>query len=552
MESPGIHALILVILLSGSTAAHSSGAGQGPPPVYTEAPPTEEKIDLSTAEEFCPKNSTWSDWRPAQEVLGVEIQQDRNCRPDNPKVVAAATRGTNNVPTRTLMETGLAEDAVEKGRDLDGDGDPDVINITLEVSEINGKKPSGSRTNTVRQEIAPGIAPGFWVFSPKTRGMASEGSTPSELIRVPSPTLRVEQGDQVSVELENTHYMPHTIHFHGVDHGFTSDGEGNDGVPQTSEEPVMPGESRTYEIEPRQPGTMAYHCHVQPQSHVLMGLNGMFVISPEAENNTLQTFNIGGGKVRNPSKPVEKRYDQEYDYIYQDVDRKLHEIVEMSNDPRVVSKMINRGYDVTERTADYFLLNGKSFPYTERESQIIVEKNQEVKLRAINTGKQDIDLHMHGHKPTATHRDGVRSRQIQRDVFKLGAFQRLDLVINTTDNGLDSYGPGVWLMHNHRENAVTTDGIAPGGDLSTITYSSYLKPNGEPEMKGVSWKPYFTEAYYEREVPVWNSYDSTGLFGDIAMLPPSGSMIAATAVAGLMIGLGAGYTARKRWVTGDA
>ncbi|MDY6777846.1 MAG: multicopper oxidase domain-containing protein [Candidatus Nanohaloarchaea archaeon] len=484
--------VIVVSFLVPLVAGHGGGTTPRPPPAYTEAPPTED-IDISSAEPFCPKNRTWSEWRPAQTVLGVEMQADWSCKPDNPKVVAAVTKGTNNVPTKILMQTGLSEDAVEKGRDLDSDGDPDMINITLEVSEINGKKPAGQSFNSVRQEIAPGISPGFWVFSPKTRGMASEGSAGANLIRMPSPTIRVEQGDHVRVELENTHYMPHTIHFHGVDHAYTdSKGYGNDGVPQTSEEPVMPGESRTYNLQPRQPGTMAYHCHVQPQVHVLMGLNGMFVVSRNTANNTLQTLNIGGGKVRNPSKPVASNYSQEYDYIYQGVDKALHEIITMSNDPRVVSKMINRGYDVTERTADYFLLNGKSFPYTMRESQIIVGPDQRIKLRVINTG--------------------------------------------TTNNGLDSYGSGVWLVHNHKEDAITTNGIAPGGDLSTITYKSYLQANGRPEVQGTSWKVYFTEAYYERKVPVWNSYDPTGLFGEVGLRPASPVILLLFALVGLVVG----------------
>ena len=76
-------------------------------------------------------------------------------------------------------------------------------------------------------------------------------------LRLPSPVIRVEQGDEIKIILENTHYMPHTIHFHGVDHPFLDEnGEGNDGVPQTSEIPVLPGEARVYELKPRQPGTM--------------------------------------------------------------------------------------------------------------------------------------------------------------------------------------------------------------------------------------------------------------------------------------------------------
>ena len=32
-------------------------------------------------------------------------------------------------------------------------------------------------------------------------------------------------------------------------------------------------------------------------------------------------------------------------------------------------------------------------------------------------------------------------------------------------------------------------------------------------MQGVSYKPYFTEAYYRKEVPIWESY-APGLFAE--------------------------------------
>jgi len=535
--------LILFTVLLAPAAAHTGDGQRKVPPPYEPAPPSEE-VDLGEVEPFCPGNS--SGWREAQTVMGVDIAADPSCSPDDPRVVAAVTKGTDEIPRMMRMQTGLSEDAVVKGEDRDGDGDPDVVNITLEVAEINGKAPEGDILSS-RQEIAPGIAPGFWVFAPKTMGMASEGAAASDLLRMPSAPIRVEQGDEVTVELENTHYMPHTIHFHGTDHAYMEGGEGNEGVPQTSEKPVNPGDSRTYSFTPRQSGTMFYHCHVQPSTHVLMGLQGMFVIAEERTNNTMQTFNIGGGRVRNPPKAVEERYDRVYDMHYTDVDHELHEIVNVSNDPRVVSKMMNRGYDVTEREAEYFLLNGKSFPYTARESQVIVEEDEEVKMRVLNGGEESVSLHTHGHKPTATHLDGIRQGfNITRDVFHLSAAQRTDLVLNTTDNGLQSYGPGVWFTHNHRERAVTTDGIGPGGDVTMITYESFLKDDGFPELNGVSWEPYFTEEYYDRQVPVWNTYTEPRLFGEVPLRPPQTWVIVLLGLIGLLIGGGVTWFALQR------
>jgi len=370
--------------------------------------------------------------------------------------------------------------------------------------------------------------------------MASEGSAASDLIRMPSPSIRVEAEDEVHVTLENTHYMPHTIHFHGTDHAYMVDGAGNDGVPQTSEKPADPGETRTYDLQPSAAGTMFYHCHVQPSTHVLMGLQGMFVVEPERANNTVQTLNIGAGRVRHPSQSSEERYDREYDMQYQGVDTEMHEIINVSNDPRIVSKMLNRGYDVTERTADYFLLNGKSFPYTIRESQVLTTPNESVKLRVLNGGAEPVSLHTHGHKATITHYDGVEApeaAQITRDVYSVSAAQRLDLVLNTTIDGLHSYGAGVWFMHDHREQGVTADGIGPGGGITAITYTSFLQPNGFPKLNGVSWQPYFTADYYDRTVPVWNTYTDSRLFGDITKLPPSTAILLIFPIVGMLIGV---------------
>ncbi|MDZ7685757.1 MAG: multicopper oxidase domain-containing protein [Gammaproteobacteria bacterium] len=134
------------------------------------------------------------------------------------------------------------------------------------------------------------------------------------MLRLPSPVIRVEQGDRIEITLENSHYMPHTIHFHGVDHPYVdAEGEGNDGTPLASEMAVEPGRARTYNLSPRQAGTMFYHCHVQPHVHIMMGLQGMFVVEENEPDNWLQTLNIGAGQVRSPSKRIAADYDREYD-----------------------------------------------------------------------------------------------------------------------------------------------------------------------------------------------------------------------------------------------
>ncbi|MDO9049215.1 MAG: multicopper oxidase domain-containing protein [Methylobacter sp.] len=478
----------------------------------SDLPPT-AKVEMGPVEEVC-SDFTSPEWRKEQVIDGVKIQASRLCNPDNPADIAAFVKGTNGISMATLMETQLAADAITMSDDVDGDGDPDKIIIKLEIAELNGHSPD-MKDPTTTFDIAPGIQPTFWVFAPKTRDMSTLSiyePVANPLLRVPSPVIRVEQDDVVWLVLENTHYLPHSIHLHGIDHPFMDHvGVGNDGVAQTSNMDTMPGKSKTYVIKPRQPGTMYYHCHVQPHTHIPMGLQGIFIVEENRPNNWPQTLNVGAGQVRHPSVAVLEKYAREYDLHYQSADKELHELVARSaNDPRLIAKHMNMEYDTTDATDDYFMLNGRSFPYTLRESLIEMKQDEKVKLRVLNGHTEAMALHIHGHKPTVTHYDGVDNgpgSYIQRDVHGMVPAQRLDLELSGVDDGLHSFGQGIWMFHDHVEKAFTTNGVGEGGDISLVVYDGFLDEKGIPKSHGMSLAPYFTKGLWKRNYPIWQDYD---------------------------------------------
>ena len=487
-----------------------------------ENPPS-VKVPIGKKEPVC--NTDVPDWRRAQTIDGVKIQASKRCSPDKPAFIASVVKGTNNISMATLMDTRLTTDAVIKSDDMDGDGDPDRIEIHLEVTELNGFSPDFAGV-VPRFPIAPGVTPGMWVFSPKSRGMSTMSFASIEanpILRAPSPTIRVEQGDVLWIVLENTHYFPHTIHLHGVDHPFVdSSGEGNDGVPQMSEPYVLPGETRTYEIKPRVAGTFVYHCHVQTHTHVGMGLIGMLVVEENRPNNLVQTFNVGAGQVRHPSKAVAAEYDAEYDLVYHQMDKELGDIIQKYNDPRLIAWEMNHQYDLTDASEDYYTLNGLSMPYTLRESMIVVKPNQKIKMRMMNAGSELMAIHTHGHKATVTHYDGVKAKpdaRIMRDVYNVAPAQRLDLELNTTDDGLHSYGQGLWIFHDHAERGITTDGMNPGGNISVVAYDSWLTDEGLPKAQGVDPSVMFTEEFFKRSVPVFAVWGDEKTWGAVQAPP---------------------------------
>ena len=104
-------------------------------------------------------------------------------------------------------------------------------------------------------EVSPGVRSTVWTYN---------GT-------VPAPTLRFNEGDDVTVKFVNETPYAHTIHFHG-----THD-SANDGVfPQ-----IMPGEEYTYHFVAKESGLFMYHCHAFPTSeHVRMGMFGAMIIDP--------------------------------------------------------------------------------------------------------------------------------------------------------------------------------------------------------------------------------------------------------------------------------
>ena len=106
-------------------------------------PPTRPKMASKQLGFEKPCKDEHPEWRQGQTIDGVDIAESLACSPDNPYDVAAFVKGVNNVSMHTLMSTHLSEDALTKTDDLDGDGDPDVIRIKLEVIELNGRSPDG-------------------------------------------------------------------------------------------------------------------------------------------------------------------------------------------------------------------------------------------------------------------------------------------------------------------------------------------------------------------------------------------------------------------------
>ena len=279
-----------------------------------------------------------------------------------------------------------------------------------------------------------------------------------------------------------------------------------DGVPDITQPAVKPGEAFTYAFIAKNPGTHFYHRHVQPDVHVLMGLVGMLIIEPNRPGNLFSHLVPGAGRIQDLSKAAMEHYQREYSLVYMDIDDRLNRIPAAFKDHREIEKRMHREYDSTQRRPNIFLLNGRSFPFTLRDTPIKVASGERVKLRVLNAGARPIKLHTHGHHPTLTHLDGYpvpAGMRVTRDVFDLGAAQRIDLELRPGSDAFYASGPGVWIMHDHTEHAVTNKGISPGGDITAIVYEGFMdQEKGLPRV-ATNLDRFFDPEYYLGRVPVF-------------------------------------------------
>ncbi len=92
---------------------------------------------------------------------------------------------------------------------------------------------------------------------------------------IPGPLIKVPQGAQITIKFTNNTDVDSTIHSHGVrvDNKF-------DGVPDITQEKVMPGQSFTYILKFPDAGVYWYHPHIREDYAQELGLYGNFLVTP--------------------------------------------------------------------------------------------------------------------------------------------------------------------------------------------------------------------------------------------------------------------------------
>src|SRR5215203_5151079 len=93
---------------------------------------------------------------------------------------------------------------------------------------------------------------------------------------IPGPTLHVDQGSEITVEVTNNGDVEATVHWHGLrlENRY-------DGVPHETQLPIPIGGTYTYKIQFPDAGLYWYHPHIREDYGLEMGLYGNVVVVPD-------------------------------------------------------------------------------------------------------------------------------------------------------------------------------------------------------------------------------------------------------------------------------
>ncbi|WP_435363749.1 multicopper oxidase domain-containing protein [Haloarchaeobius sp. DYHT-AS-18] len=334
---------------------------------------------------------------------------------------------TTTQPTVNPVETG--GNTAKLLGDLPTTSKPEVVDLDERGHEVTLKPVKATHhLHPLETMNGPISLPVTWAF-------AADDGEPS----VPGPILRCTEGAELKITLDNTDAPhPHTLHFHGVRKTWE-----NDGVPTTTGITVMPGEKHTYTIPANVAGTHLYHCHYQTPMHMDMGMFGVLRVDPEGYEEA----------------------DKEYFMTVKEWDTRLSRQYAGENVK----------YDLTDRMADAFSINGKSAPRTlhpEDGSPIIVEPGDTVRIHWVNAGFHSHPMHIHNHRFKVVEKDGSpwpEQMQILQDVINVAPAERYTIEFEADAD------PGIYLIHCHKVNHIRNGDSYPGGMLGGIVYTDAMQ-----------------------------------------------------------------------------
>ena len=306
-------------------------------------------------------------------------------------------------------------------------------------------------------------------------------------MQYPGPTLIVNQGDTVTVNLTNTLPTGVSMIFPGqqgvVAAGGTAGLLTNEvGVAGCTTAPACGQVSYTFTAT--QPGTYMYHSGTNPSLQVDMGLVGTIIIRPNVADPAHQAY----------SQP-NTGFDREFLFLLSDMDAAMHDrmsyLVQTQRQLGLLPPYDFSSIDTSAFYATLWFINGRNSPDTLIDANVRWLPNQpynaapkmhpgeKVLMRMVAAGRDLHPFHHHGAHALPIARDGRvlesapgAGPDLSSPDFTVRSIpgQTLDLIFEWTGQniGWDVYGPTAHTCNGIAVNAANPQ--SPGFDPATHEY----------------------------------------------------------------------------------
>jgi FtsP/CotA-like multicopper oxidase with cupredoxin domain len=254
-------------------------------------------------------------------------------------------------------------------------------------------------------------------------------------MQYPGPTIIVNEGTTVTVNLTNQLSVPVSIVLPGHDVQATG------GAAGLLTREAQPGGSVSYTFTATEPGTYLYHSGTRPDLQVEMGLVGALIVRPTLGANFAYNH-------------ADSQFDYEYLFLLTEIDPVFHGLVAFNR----TDEIDNNAYWPV-----YWFINGRNFPDTVADAGVsylpsqpynclpLMHPGDKVLLRIIGAGRDPHPFHPHGNNVRIIAENGRllesapgAGPDLQRSEFTVHSVpgQTVDAIFEWTGAGLgwDIYG----------------------------------------------------------------------------------------------------------------
>lgn len=250
---------------------------------------------------------------------------------------------------------------------------------------------------------------------------------------IPGPTLRMREGDEVTIRVTNRLKEATSIHWHGIILPFQMDG-----VPGISFPGIAPGETFTYKYKLEQSGTYWYHSHSGMQE--MTGMYGGLIIDP-AEPETIQADRehlvlLSDWTDENPMRVFGKLKNQGDIYNFNQPtvfdffrDVSSDGLMAAMNKRQMWNDMRMSPTDLADLSSETltYLMNGTT---PNGNWTALFKQGERVRLRFINGASNSFyDVRIPGLKMTVVQADGLNVEPVTVDEFRFGPGETYDVLV---------------------------------------------------------------------------------------------------------------------------